>query len=45
VRRGVGVGEDFAEVALVSRDGDFEVGRFGEPEALLFPLGVDGFGE
>ncbi len=41
----VGAGELFLEGGFVAGHGGFDLGGFGGPEALLTPLGVDGFGE
>ena len=42
---GVSAGNVLLEGGFVAGDGDFDLGGFGEPDALLTPLGVDGFGE
>ena len=42
---GVGAGDLFLEGGFVAGDGDFDLSGFGEPDALLTPLGVDGFGD
>ena len=42
---GAGGGELVAEFGFVEGDGDFELTGFGEPDASLTELGVDGFGE
>ena len=41
----VGGGQTAAEFVFVVSDGDFDVGGFGEPDAVLTPLGIDGFSE
>jgi hypothetical protein len=41
----IGAGEFLTVGGFVSGDGDFELGAFGEPIALLAPFGVDGFGD